>query len=422
MPTELICERCGARGPLVKSKRGYEAVSWVLFYGFVALLSVNVLIGGWAPDDLLWVQRASANLGIGLFGAWALHVLFRWLTGKEVCPTCGAAKAAIPADSPRGQTLVRQFSASADKEDPATARPRGWSRPLAAAVPLAAFAAAIVWSVNFDPAPREACYRFARNVVNRQTGGDHPDVEQQVARFSKDADAAEEKIAHTCIRSAKEARDAWGRVGYVRFLDCARNSDAWENLQRCADQIAVEQAVVARTDSQTVHAKQALVVTPRGPGVDRDGEGEPPVVTPPIKAPRIPAPVAHPTSSATHTASAPAVPPTTDYGIATMEVVEMDSAEVDRETVAKVIRGSRAAIDGCYEASLAKARTLKGKLVPRFVISTSGRAAEIEIEEDTVGDPALSNCVKHSLASLRFSVHPDSEVVVAVSIAFRPTP
>lgn len=231
MATELICERCGGRGALVKSKRGYELVSWSLYYAFVASLMLATITNAKGAD-------AGPVMSL-LFGAWLLHVLFRFVTTRKVCPSCGAAKTMLPVESPQGQKLLREFSSTATDEGQVTVpTPRRWLRLIAAAVPLAAFAASVVWGVSFDPTPTQACYRFARNVIKEQTGGAHPDTVQEVTRLTPGAEAAEEKIAGACISGATAIRESKGRAVYVKFLDCIRDAESERSLQSCLAQVA----------------------------------------------------------------------------------------------------------------------------------------------------------------------------------------
>src|SRR4029077_11890527 len=62
---------------------------------------------------------------------------------------------------------------------------------------------------------------------------------------------------------------------------------------------------------------------------------------------------------------------------------EVDSADVDREALARYVRARLKAIQGCYERELKRNPSLKGKVIIRFSIKTTGRAENIEIEEDT---------------------------------------
>lgn len=235
--TDLICDRCGSRKPPVRNKRGYEWTSWALFYGFTATLVLNLVLERAAaehPNPLpgdTELLRLSSNLVVSFLGAWLLHIVFRRVTAHWVCKDCSNSKTMIPLESPMGQRLAAEFPAATENEESPSRRPARWLRPLAASIPLLAVAGTAV-AHQMDPAPRDSCARFARKMVSAQANGD------LVFELSKDAEFAETETTRNCIDSARKAREAWGRDGYVRFLDCASQSDSQSALQACTDEIA----------------------------------------------------------------------------------------------------------------------------------------------------------------------------------------
>jgi hypothetical protein len=99
---------------------------------------------------------------------------------------------------------------------------------------------------------------------------------------------------------------------------------------------------------------------------------------------------------------------------------EVESGAVDREALNRYVKARKAAIVACYEKELKRNPTMKGKVVVRFSISTAGRATEIDIEENTLGNDAVSACIKAIIRTWVFPFKPDSEVPVAFPFVFSP--
>ena len=64
--------------------------------------------------------------------------------------------------------------------------------------------------------------------------------------------------------------------------------------------------------------------------------------------------------------------------------------------------------------------SMKGKVVVRFNISTSGRATDIDIEENSLGNDAVGACIKSIIRTWVFPFKPDSDVPVAFPFVFSP--
>ena len=97
---------------------------------------------------------------------------------------------------------------------------------------------------------------------------------------------------------------------------------------------------------------------------------------------------------------------------------EVESKDVDREALAKYVRSRKAAIQGCYEKELKRNPSLKGKVVVRFTITKLGRASEISIEEDTMGNDAVGGCIKTIIRGWVFPFKPEDDVPVAYPFVF----
>ncbi|MBI3182549.1 MAG: AgmX/PglI C-terminal domain-containing protein [Myxococcales bacterium] len=99
---------------------------------------------------------------------------------------------------------------------------------------------------------------------------------------------------------------------------------------------------------------------------------------------------------------------------------EVDSTDVDRDALARYVRARKSAIQNCYERELKRNPSLKGKVVVRFSITPQGRASDIEIEENTLGNEAVSSCIRTVIRTWVFPFKPDSDVAVAYPFLFSP--
>lgn len=107
-------------------------------------------------------------------------------------------------------------------------------------------------------------------------------------------------------------------------------------------------------------------------------------------------------------------------GGVSMQAPEVESADVDREKLAAYVRGRKSAIQQCYEKELKRNPSLKGKVVVRFTIAVSGRATEIDVEENTLGNEAVAACIKTVIRGWVFPFKPPSDVAVAYPFVFAP--
>jgi outer membrane biosynthesis protein TonB len=107
-------------------------------------------------------------------------------------------------------------------------------------------------------------------------------------------------------------------------------------------------------------------------------------------------------------------------GRVTASTPEVESSEVDREALARFIKSRLKSIQGCYEKELKRNPSLKGKVMVRFTILPSGRAGEIEIEENTLGSDAVASCIRTVVRGWMFPFKPDDEVPVAYPFVFTP--
>lgn len=106
-----VCTHCYTEGnPLVR-KRGYGAVTWALFIMFFIGFTTLLMAGG---DD----QLGPAIWGIFLLGV--VHAIFRSMSAKQLCPSCGSTDPMIPIESPRARELLAGRASSKDAAPAAT--------------------------------------------------------------------------------------------------------------------------------------------------------------------------------------------------------------------------------------------------------------------------------------------------------------
>jgi TonB family protein len=103
-----------------------------------------------------------------------------------------------------------------------------------------------------------------------------------------------------------------------------------------------------------------------------------------------------------------------------IQAPEVESSEVDKTQLTNYVRTRKSAIQQCYERELKRTPTLKGKVVVRFSIGTNGRATDVEIEENTLGNEAVSMCIRTVIRSWVFPFKPPSEVAVQYPFVFAP--
>lgn len=94
------------------------------------------------------------------------------------------------------------------------------------------------------------------------------------------------------------------------------------------------------------------------------------------------------------------------------------ASEIDPEGVARFVTSRKAEVERCFHRQLPENPLLSGTIVVLFTIQKSGRAAQIEIEQDTTQHPPLVGCLTTLIASWDFPFHPDEEVTFAYPFVF----
>jgi hypothetical protein len=94
--------------------------------------------------------------------------------------------------------------------------------------------------------------------------------------------------------------------------------------------------------------------------------------------------------------------------------------EVDREALASFVGGRKSEISACYQNPLAQNPKLRGTVVVLFTLTSTGRATEVGIEEDTLQNAAVVSCLTALLQAWDFPFRPAEEVPVAYPFVFSP--
>lgn len=76
--------------------------------------------------------------------------------------------------------------------------------------------------------------------------------------------------------------------------------------------------------------------------------------------------------------------------------------EIDPPLISKAVSSSMGKLKACYEAALDKNLPQKSRVQIHWLVTTKGKAANVEIEEDNVGDAKLLRCLRREIAQTKF--------------------
>jgi TonB family protein len=77
------------------------------------------------------------------------------------------------------------------------------------------------------------------------------------------------------------------------------------------------------------------------------------------------------------------------------------------------------AIKACYERALKRNPNLSGKVVVRWTITAAGTVNGVDIDQDTLGDSEVTNCIKGLVARWRFPTPQGGSVEVSFPFVFQ---
>jgi hypothetical protein len=73
------------------------------------------------------------------------------------------------------------------------------------------------------------------------------------------------------------------------------------------------------------------------------------------------------------------------------------------QCVARAVNTRATRIRACYEAELARAPTLSGQITIELTVEEDGETTGVHASDDTLGSPAVRECVISALDEMRFS-------------------
>jgi hypothetical protein len=106
--------------------------------------------------------------------------------------------------------------------------------------------------------------------------------------------------------------------------------------------------------------------------------------------------------------------------VETMGGPEVESSAIDRNMVNRIVRSHLRSVQACYEKELKRNPTLRGKVVVRFTIGTTGRVTAAEVEENSLS-PEVADCIRTNIKFLTFPVKLEEEVSVSFPFVFSPS-
>jgi hypothetical protein len=103
----------------------------------------------------------------------------------------------------------------------------------------------------------------------------------------------------------------------------------------------------------------------------------------------------------------------------TIATLEFTQPLPEHQKLEAWLKSRSRAVLACYEREQRRDATLAGKLALRFDIIPSGRASEVEIEENAL-NVAVASCVKTVVRGWVFPFKPEQNATVAIAFSFAP--
>ncbi|MFM2152477.1 MAG: hypothetical protein RL199_912 [Pseudomonadota bacterium] len=98
--------------------------------------------------------------------------------------------------------------------------------------------------------------------------------------------------------------------------------------------------------------------------------------------------------------------------------IEPTGADVDRGSLGKFIKMRLKSVQGCYEKELKLNPALKGKVVVRFVIRTTGRVGDVSIDQNTMGSDGVGGCIVNLVRNWVFPMKLEEDTPVSFPFVF----
>jgi hypothetical protein len=99
---------------------------------------------------------------------------------------------------------------------------------------------------------------------------------------------------------------------------------------------------------------------------------------------------------------------------------EVESSDLDKAALARFIKARLSAVQACYEQQLKRNPSLKGKIVVRFTIGSTGRITEVDIDDNQMGNDEVASCIKAKIRAWTTPFKPDGDATVSYPFVFQP--
>jgi outer membrane biosynthesis protein TonB len=93
--------------------------------------------------------------------------------------------------------------------------------------------------------------------------------------------------------------------------------------------------------------------------------------------------------------------------------------QLDPNIIVKEVKARMGAIKACYERSLKRNPNLSGKIAMRWTITPAGTVSGVEVDQDSMGDPEVSSCIKSQISHWRFPAPAGGSVEVQFPFVFQ---
>jgi outer membrane biosynthesis protein TonB len=93
--------------------------------------------------------------------------------------------------------------------------------------------------------------------------------------------------------------------------------------------------------------------------------------------------------------------------------------ELDPGVVAKEVKRRIGAVKACYERALKRNPALSGKIVVFWTITPEGTVSGVNVEQDSMGDSEVTQCIKQNISGWRFPRPAGGSVEVSFPFVFQ---
>ncbi len=84
---------------------------------------------------------------------------------------------------------------------------------------------------------------------------------------------------------------------------------------------------------------------------------------------------------------------------------------IDKETIRRVIRAHINEVKKCYETALQRDPSLEGRVLLKFTIEKTGDVTAVVVQDSTLKDPSVGQCIVAGALKWKFPPHPGPGVI-----------